>query len=306
MKLDELRAESVRTLPVIGETHWLKFYLAIKRFVVRYPHWNDKEFDVLVERTKFKHYPKVNSVLSESLQREEPRFSVERAPRLISRGLFPIGYLAAHDWYEYRGFADMILSLKERAIHEGTYLGHGWSVWCSFYEVLDHLDNRQDTLFAIERFAEFMSYAFRGYPSSDSRWTPPKQDDPGEIDFSMVFDATLHRPSFFGHNLLTLGYLLRHKDILSDLEWRVGLSTVVKMTETIYKSEEDNVVIDYPPSEQGPFTDGDLESAIRHLLFKGPKDVHSVTLADICYDLWRVADEKQQWKLLYYLKSFHE
>ncbi len=78
------------------------------------------------------------------------------------------------------------------------------------------------------------------------------------------------------------------------------------MTETIYKSEEDNVVIDYPPSEQGSFTDGDLEDAMRHLLFKGPKDVHRFTLADICYDLWRVADEKQQWKSLYYLKTFHE
>jgi hypothetical protein len=78
------------------------------------------------------------------------------------------------------------------------------------------------------------------------------------------------------------------------------------MTETIYNSEEDNVVIDYPCSEQGPITDGDLEEAIRHLLFKGPKDVHSVTLADICYDLWRVADKEQRSKLLYYLNSFHE
>jgi hypothetical protein len=169
---------------------------------VRYPHWDDKDFDVIVERTNFKHYPKANRLLAESVHKGEPQFSAERARRLISRGLFPIVYVAAHDWYEHVGLANMVLALKERAIHEGTYLGHGWSVWCSFFELLDHLDSRQDTLFAVERFAEFVSYAFRGHPSSDARWSPPKQDDPGAVNLSTVLDKALQRPSFFRTQLI--------------------------------------------------------------------------------------------------------
>jgi hypothetical protein len=306
MNFGDLLDEAVKTLPVIGETHWIKFYLASKRFAARYPHWHADDFEVLVERTQFQQQPKVTSLFAPSVTKRDPRYSPIGAPRLISRGLFPLVYLAARDWHEDQGFEEMVLAFKGRAIHEGTYLGHGWSVWCSFYEALDDLEDSLDKLFAVERFAEFASFAFRGYPSSDSSWSPPMQSDPGDIEFSVVFDAALHRPGFFGHNILTLGYLLRHQDILSDLEWRVGLSTVLNMTETVYKDDEDNVVMEYTATTQDGLAELDLETAVRHLLFEGPKDVHSVTLADICCDLWVAANEEQQSKLLQYLQSFHE
>lgn len=51
----------------------------------------------------------------------------------------------------------------------------------------------------------------------------------------------------------------------------MGLSTVLKMTETIHKDEEDNVAMEYPLTEQRRCNALDLERAIRHILFKGPK-----------------------------------
>lgn len=303
-RMPHLYPRAVQLLPTIGETHWMKAALAINRFADRYPHWDDRLLSQAVEHAGWSSAPYVQTLFHLGVVGQGIKISRRRAQGLIARGLFPLAYLAGREWYDQEGLRPVILSLKERAIHEGTYLGHGWTVWCSFLEVEPELVDEQARLFCLERFVEFAAKDFPGYPASDPNWQPVRRSDPGEVDHSAVMDACLERPGFFGHHLLTLGYLHRHRAILSDVEWRIGLATVGNMAATTYLDPEDNVCIPAAGVPAASVTADDLERAILDLILKGPADPHSLTLTDIAYDLWQIANDRQQRHLLHYLRTF--
>lgn len=306
MRFPALIAEAARRLPTIGETHWLKAALALNRFGDRYPHWTDEMLLTALARTAWSTTPQATALLEPQVDATAFEISTRRARVLISRSLFPLAYVAGRRWYDQAGLTDLIFDYKSRAIHEGSYLGHGWTVWCSFYQAAPLLTEEADRLFALERFVEFAAKKFPGYPTSNSQWQPPLQADPGEQDLAAVLDACLERPGFFGHHLLTLGYLLRHRDLLTELEWRVGLAQVRAMTEMIYHDEEDDVQVPASEVPAQPVGDADLEEAILGLILKGPRNEHSLTLADIAYDVWQFAGERQRRHLIHYLKGFTE
>lgn len=301
-----LYAEAARRLPTIGETHWFKAALSLNRFGERYAHWTDETLLEALNRTNWNTTPQVTSLLHAQVSAPGFTATVRRAQALIARGLFPVNYLVARQWYDQEGLEAMVMAYKERAVHEGSYLGHGWTVWCSFYEIVPKLESEEARLFALERFVDFAAKEFPGYPSSDSRWQPPVHPDPGEQDLSRILDLCLEYPGFFGHHLLTVGYLLRHRAILSDVEWRVGLAQVKAMAEQLYKDEEDNVYVPAAGVPERPVTESDLEQAILGLILRGPRNEHSLTLADIMHDLWPVANERQRRHLIHYLSTFVE
>lgn len=296
--------EAARRLPTIGETHWFKAALALNRFGDRYPHWTDETLLEALQRTAWSTTPQVAGLLHPQVT--APGFTVtnRRAKGLIARGLFPLTYLVARHWYDQEGLEAIILSYKERAVHEGSYLGHGWTVWCSFYEILPHLTTEEARLFTLERFIDFAAKTFPGYPTHDPTWKPPVQADPGEQDPSHVLDLCLERPGFFGHHVLTIGYLHRHRALLSDLEWRVGLAQVKTMAMQEYIDPEDNVLVPAADVPARPVTEQDLEEAILELILRGPRNEHSLTLADIMHDLWAVANQRQRNHLVHYLTTF--
>lgn len=304
MRFPTLIGEAARRLPTIGQTHWFKAALAMNRFGDRYPHWSDETLLKALARTAWTTTPQVSGLLHPMVTGPAFEVNARRTRAIIARSLFPLSYLIGRRWYDQVGLAEMVLEFKSRAIHEGSYLGHGWTVWCSFLEVAPLLAEETDRLFTLERFVEFVAKEFPGYPSFNSQWQPPLQADPGDQDPSAVLDACLERPGFFGHHLLTLGYLHRHKSLLSDLEWRVGLAQAQRMTELDYADEEDNVIVPASAVPEAPVGDADLEAAMLGLILKGPRNEHSLTLADIAYDLWQVAGERQRRHLIHYLKSF--
>ena len=98
-----------------------------------------------------------------------------------------------------------------------TDLGHAFTIWCSFNEVIPFLKDEDRRLFATERFAEFV--AQQTYQES-SDYT--RQDLP-QVDKADVLSAGLKRPGFLGHNLITLGTLLRYQPELEGREYNAGL-----------------------------------------------------------------------------------
>lgn len=232
------------------------------------------------------------------------KITPRRVQAHIGRSLFPVLYLSARSWYDEVGLEAVVQAYQQRAVHEGTYLGHGWTVWCSFLEMAPLLQTEEARLFALERFVEFAARSFPGYPPSDPSWAPPVKPDPGPLDPSAVLDLCLERPGFFGHHLLTLGYLHRHRQRLSEADWRVGLAEVKSMAETVYADPEDNVTVPATAVPAAAVSEADLECALLDLMLKGPANAHSITLADISYELWRQADERQRRHLLHYLRTF--
>lgn len=304
-KYEHLYGQAVHLLPTIGETHWLKVALSINRFADRYPNWNPDILDRSLERTGWHTAPCVSQLLHRSVDARDWSVTPRRSQVVIARGLFPLAYTAAHAWFAQEGLNGVVLAYQPRAIHEGTYLGHGLTVWCSFAELLDQPLTEDAQRFALERFVEFASKSFPGYPTSDPAWQPPRQPDVAEIDPYGLLDACLQKPGFFGHHLLTLGYLLRHRHRLTPPDWRAGLHLIRQMTETVYQDAEDNVQIppDAVPADATTAPE-DLERALLALLLAGPENPHSITLADIVYDLWTVADQRQQRHLLHLLGYF--
>jgi hypothetical protein len=304
MRFPELLAESVRRLPERGQTHWLKTALSVNRLAERYPHWEQARFQQALERAGWDTAPQIRVLIHPSVQVAAAEVSVRQAQTHIGRQIFPLAYRSARSWYDQAGLAAVVNAYRGRAVHEGTYLGHGWTVWCSFFELVPHLHGEEERRFALERFVEFVAQGFPGFPSHDPNWAPPVRPDPGPIDLSGVLDACLERPGFFGHNLLTLGYFCRHREQLEEPDWRVGLATARAMALAEYIDPEDNVHM--PPSAVPgmPVAEADLEAAILRLVLEGPANPHSITLADISYDLWQVADSRQRRHLLHDLRQF--
>lgn len=303
LHMPSLYERAVQLLPTIGETHWLKASLAVGRFALRYPEWGSSILPRALEHAGWSTAPAVNSLLHTAVDPKGFAVAPRRAQALIARSLFPIAYTAANAWYQQEGLAPVILAYKERAIHEGTYLGHGWTVWCSFYEILPYLPSDEARQYALERFVEFAAKCFPGYPSSDPQWVPPQQADPGPVDPVALLDRVLERPGFLGHHLLTFGYLHRHRELLSEPEWRVGLHQVWTMTDTAYVDPEDNVLCPAADVPDTPVDDGDLEQAVRKLILEGPDNAHSLTVADIACEVWSVASGRQRRHLIHYLGS---
>lgn len=303
--LQETLRESVRKLANIGESHFLKGALALKRFYERFG-WDEKMLSGLRARSKWQEYPIVQGHFFPLVDKQAIQPTPQMAKRMIGRGMFPQAYFTSYEWYKQEGLEAIIVSFRDRAIHEMSYLGHSWSVWCCFFEIIQEDLTEEDRLYTLERFVEFAAKTFPGYPTSDSKWVPPVQEDPGPLNFSVVLDRVLEKPGFYGHHLLTLGYLHRHQALLPDREWNVGLHEVKKMTEEVYKDEEDNVFIPRDHVTLKPVSEEDLAESIQQLLHHGPKDLHALTVADISYDIWQVANEQQRCHLLYFLGSLSE
>lgn len=304
MRYPELLAGSVRRLPDIGQTHWLKVALSVNRLAERYPDWDEVKLREALAHAGWATAPQTGVLLHSFVQAGADTVAAGRAQRHIGRGLFPVAYRSARSWYDQAGLEAVVGAYRRRAIHEATYLGHGWTVWCSFFELAPRLENEEDRLFALERFVEFAAKCFPGFPSDDPSWAPQVLPDPGPIDPAAVLDTCLERPGFFGHNLLTLGYLHRHRESLSESEWRVGLATAREMALAEYIDPEDNVHVPPGAVPETAVGEADLEAAILSLILCGPANPHSITLADISYELWQVADGRQRRHLIHYLHSF--
>ena len=215
---------------------------------------------------------------------------------IIEIGVFPAAYQAAVDWHRLEGIDQIIASYKEQMLNTVTDLGHAFTIWCSFNEVIPFLKDEDRRLFATERFAEFV--AQQTYQES-SDYT--RQDLP-QVDKADVLSAGLKRPGFLGHNLITLGTLLRYQPELEGREYNAGLYQTQQMIDHVSGKSFKDVVVQFDETTYERSTnDEDLEQAVLNLLRGGVDDVHTATMADTSVELWQHANEEQRKELLHYL-----
>lgn len=158
----------------------------------------------------------------------------------------------------------------------------------------------------MERFVEFVAREFPGYPSSDPSWVPPRFTIQSDVELQDVFQKCLEYPGFFGHHLLTLGYAIRHRDLLSEEEFIILLNQVQLMATSAYIDPEDNIHFPVECVQEVEPIELNLEKVLLHLILHGPTNVHSITLADISYDLWLAATNQQRIHLISFLRFICE
>lgn len=280
----ELLEPAVSSLSTYAATHVPKAVLSTLRLMARFPalppdHWREAW-----RRAGLDSLPRALGLFAESVNVPEGSGLCEsrHAHVLAGRGQLALAHVAFHAWVAEAGFEAVVLAYRTRAAVEPGYLGHGFSIWCSFLEVAVLLGHHPDLIpWATERFCEFVSKAFPGYPHDDPAWQPPEAGVPPEITREELMAAALSRPGFFGHALLSLAALVRHGARLTREEWRAQAWAQLQATSRRYPDREDHERL--PIGAKGFDS---LEELVTRLTHSARDDVHALTLADAICTLW--------------------
>jgi hypothetical protein len=305
MELDitSLLGEALRGIAFYRDTHTLKALFAIERLWNRYPHWPK----ALQERALHFQESIRNTTRVEALVHQQISSPLEKIPERrwrqnVEMGLFPIAYASIVDWHKAEGIESIVSSYQDWAVATIGDLGHSWTIWCSFYEALPHLDTEILRLYTAERFAEFVAQQFHkdGRTLAQSATRSCSDMEGIESGPGPVLSEALRRPGFLGHHLLTLGTLLRHRALLSPHEFAVGLLQTRSMIRFQWNDPAFDVVI---PDTQWQSSVGVdvLEERLIALLTNGIDNVHTLTLADVAVTLWDHSDPSQRAQLCRYL-----
>lgn len=159
-------------------------------------------------------------------------------------------------------------------------MGHAFTVHRSFIEVLPHLETGAERDLCAERYAEFVASQLA--ENDATRDDAARPLDGFEVDETEVVERALAHPGFLGHTVISLGYVARCRGDFDPPRWRYALARVREMAEPAVDDASD-VVVERPPR---PASEQTLTSALHELIEQGPRDVHTLTLADAACDVW--------------------
>ena len=162
MNYDRLIEQALHVIPTHRETHGIKGTFAVRRLSLAFPHWEESILLGALELAQnVSNAARVEGLAIGNLEmrdkNDRPRVPEERWRLLIEIGVFPAAYQAAVDWHRLEGIDQIIASYKEQMLNTVTDLGHAFTIWCSFNEVIPFLKDEDRRLFATERFAEFVA-----------------------------------------------------------------------------------------------------------------------------------------------------
>ena len=193
---------------------------------------------------------------------------------MVEEAVFPAAYGAAVEWERRTGTEEFVGHFEPWARSRFVYLGHGWTIWCSFAEILPHLETPLQRSLLAERMAELI--AAQRTPAPPLEGAPPEQ---GEA----LLEALLH-PGFYGHTAIAAGYLLRHRARFETEEWNTALRGLRHMAENSSSwTPRLELTADLQEVE---LTEATLRSRLLRGLEEAPGEVHTWTLADALCDLW--------------------
>ncbi len=272
---------AVRTLPVIHQQHWIKAALGLRRLKSALPQLADTDWARVLERSQWDKQPTLSSPLSTQVHDPEER-SESRVLRQLRRGLFPSVYASGLPWIRSVGFSHALLVFRDEVSDNPGYLGHALSVLLGFREAQTLVEDKIDELLLHERFLEFAASSLFNKISLE---LPGKKEIPS---FDKLFSACLTRPTFFGHHLIALAYLVRNQSWFTETHYARALSSLWELSQLSFADTEDNIVLTFDTKERMDFF-----QELQRLLIDGPRDVHSITLADSLLELYqRTRDDR--------------
>jgi hypothetical protein len=326
--LDEALEPTLKRLAFFAETHAPKGLYALDRLARRLG-LPAERCEELLQVNQLLDTPAVEGLLSERVGGfDAAALSEGRVRALVDGAVFPLAYIAAVEWTRRRGLRDLIESYREVALARLSGLGHAWSIWCSFHELLPELERRADPqldALCAERFAELVASQLAtpaSWPEGDEGDELGQADgsddaDPAALDLANIDDADFDdadfdgpepqlqglleavccTPGFFGHSLITLAWVLRAEPLLSAAERRFALERATAIA-TDDSSFEATLEVEAPGDPERAISEDEYHAALTRLLDEGPKEVHTLTFADATTELWRVADGPRRTWLL--------
>lgn len=207
-------------------------------------------------------------------------FSEFRIKKVLSLGIYPAAYQAVFQWYKAKGFADIFEYYLSLAATHNEYLSHNVTILLAFKRLYPQLKEAQVTPF-LDRLTEFITASFHDKVASSILENQPV------YCFETVLEACLKQPSFFGHNLITLAWIMRAKAQISD-------AVMSSLTQNLYLQAIQPLDDPNDAMDETLFaltrTDDNKEQFYQHLksmVFDPCHNLHQVTLADALYYLYQ-------------------
>ncbi|CAM3257910.1 hypothetical protein [Vibrio neptunius] len=269
MNNSELLEQALHSGAIIHQPHALKAFLSANYLAERFGE-NNKLFShtsILMGNDSVSVHP----TYEESVQ--APALQDFRIQRILNSGIYPVAYQATFQWHQNKGFEEIFRHFATKAASANEYLSHNVTILLAMNSVYRHLSEHQIPAF-LNRFTEFVTSTFSNIDKVKSTPAPVK------TSLSDVLSSCIEQFGFFGHNLITLAWLLRCKEQLSTPQYEAMLSNLYVQANSPLEDPEDE--IDQVMWEQCKAESGreSFESRINSLIFDYTSNLHQITFAD--------------------------
>ncbi|MCC4854860.1 hypothetical protein LMH78_03510 [Vibrio lentus] len=284
MTSEQLLEKALYSSTSIHQPHSLKAYLA-SNYLNGYFSTTDNVWfktSELIDQTEIEVLGEYSATL------QAPKFTDFRIHRILDNGVYPASYAALMQWHENKGFQDIFSHYVSQASQTSEYLSHNVTILLALNRVYRELEPSQVPAF-LNRFTEFVT---------STRSDGDQSTDTCEVvDLDKVLQACFKQFGFFGHNLITLTWILRCKEDLSKEQYDAMLSNLYRQVHSPLEDPDDE--IDQAIFAQCESSDNSDEfyDNVHRLVFGYTSNLHQITLADaLCFLHERIPEHTAELK----------
>lgn len=271
MTSDQLLEKALYSSASIHQPHSLKAYLAANYLNAYFV----KSDNVWLKTSELINQTEIEVLGECSATVQAPKFSEFRIHRILENGVYPAAYAALMQWYENKGFQDIFSYYVSQASQTSEYLSHNVTILLALNRVYSGLEPSQVPAF-LNRFTEFVTST-----SSDG----DRSTDTSEaVELDSVLQACLKQFGFFGHNLITLTWILRCKEDLSKEQYDAMLSNLYRQANSPLEDPDDEIDQAILAQCQSSDNSDEFYDNVHRLVFRYTSNQHQITLADaLCF-----------------------
>ncbi|MEZ9339495.1 hypothetical protein AB4176_16590 [Vibrio splendidus] len=271
MTSDQLLEKALYSSASIHQPHSLKAYLAANYLNAYFV----KSDNVWLKTSELINQTEIEVLGEYSATVQAPKFSDFRIQRILDNGVYPAAYAALIQWHENKGFQDIFSHYVSQASQTSEYLSHNVTILLALNRVYRELEPSQVPAF-LNRFTEFVT---------STRSDGDRSTDTSEaVDLNRVLQACFKQFGFFGHNLITLTWILRCKEELSKEQYDAMLSNLYRQANSPLEDPDDEIDQAILAQCQSSDNSDDLYDNIHRLVFTYTSNLHQITLADaLCF-----------------------
>ncbi|MEZ9893745.1 hypothetical protein AB4356_15365 [Vibrio lentus] len=271
MTSDQLLQKALYSSARIHQPHSLKAYLAANYLNGYFA----KTDNVWLKTSELIGQTEIEVLGEYSATVQAPKFSEFRIHRILDNGVYPAAYAALMQWHENKGFQDIFSYYVSQASQTSEYLSHNVTILLALNRVYRELEPSQVPAF-LNRFTEFVtSTRFDGDQSTDTCEV---------VDLDKVLQACFKQFGFFGHNLITLTWIMRCKEDLSKEQYDSMLSNLYRQANSPLEDPDDEIDQAILAQCQSSDNSDELYDNVHRLVFGYTSNLHQITLADaLCF-----------------------
>ncbi|TCV19901.1 hypothetical protein [Vibrio crassostreae] len=271
MTSDQLLEKALYSSASIHQPHSLKAYLAANYLNGYFA----KSDNVWLKTSELIDQTEIEVLGEYSVMVQAPRFSDFRIHRILDNGVYPAAYAALMQWHENKGFEDIFSHYVSQASQTSEYLSHNVTILLALNRVYSCLEPSQIPVF-INRFTEFVT---------STRSDDDQSSETSEVvELNSVLQACLKQFGFFGHNLITLTWILRCKENLLKEQYDSMLSNLYRQANSPLEDPDDEIDQAILAQCQSSDNSDELYDNVHRLVFGYTSNLHQITLADaLCF-----------------------